>query len=99
MKEELPKWIIDGECFKPVDVICNLGYACDGCPYRKNGELINSQLIEVEELEKEIKSTVDKYIAYTKKNNIELPKEFNNWSIITQSLYIITNHKSTKQEE
>jgi len=32
------KWIVDGECKKEEispDVICNIGYACDGCPYNK----------------------------------------------------------------
>ena len=31
------KWIVNGECKKETispDAICNLGYACDGCPYR-----------------------------------------------------------------
>jgi hypothetical protein len=30
---KLPHWIVDGVCMKKDDVICNLGYACDGCPY------------------------------------------------------------------
>jgi len=35
-------WIIDGECKKEEispDAICNLGYACDGCPYNKEAIL------------------------------------------------------------
>lgn len=29
----LPSWIVNGVCKKPAETICNLGYACDGCPY------------------------------------------------------------------
>jgi len=32
---DLPHWIVNGICMKKDDVICNLGYACDGCPYNK----------------------------------------------------------------
>lgn len=34
-------WIVNGECKKEIispESICNLGYACDGCPYNKRGE-------------------------------------------------------------
>ena len=37
------KWIIDDECKKEEispDAICNLGYACDGCPYNKNVPMV-----------------------------------------------------------
>lgn len=33
------KWIINGVCRKEElgdDSICNLGYACDGCPYNED---------------------------------------------------------------
>ena len=26
-------WLNDGKCKKPKGVICNLGYACDACPW------------------------------------------------------------------
>jgi len=31
----LPDFIIDGQCDKQDEVICNLGYACDACPYNR----------------------------------------------------------------
>jgi hypothetical protein len=32
--KEIPSWIsFDGDCIKPDDVICNLGIACDACPF------------------------------------------------------------------
>ena len=31
----LPSFIIDGTCKKDEKVPCNIGYACDGCPYNK----------------------------------------------------------------
>ncbi len=30
---ELPHWIENGICTNKGENICNLGYACDGCPY------------------------------------------------------------------
>ena len=33
------KWIVDGVCKKEEispDAICNLGYACDGCPHNED---------------------------------------------------------------
>lgn len=35
---ELPHWIVNGVCEKPEKAICNLGYACDGCPYNEDIE-------------------------------------------------------------
>jgi len=32
-KPKLPDWIVNEKCQKPESTICNLGYACDGCPY------------------------------------------------------------------
>jgi len=32
-EQEFPKWIINGICHKPEEVICNLGYVCDVCPH------------------------------------------------------------------
>jgi len=29
----LPGWIVNGVCEKLEEAVCNLGYACDGCPY------------------------------------------------------------------
>jgi len=35
-KKRLPHWIKDGICInETLKNICNLGYACDGCPYNK----------------------------------------------------------------
>jgi len=30
-------WIVDGKCNNDGKNICDLGYACDGCPYNKEG--------------------------------------------------------------
>ena len=30
------KWVVNGKCINKGEVICNLGYACDGCPYNKD---------------------------------------------------------------
>lgn len=35
-EKDLPDWIVGEICQKPEDVICNLGYACDGCPYNRD---------------------------------------------------------------
>ena len=31
--KNLPSFIVDGKCRNDGTKICNLGYACDGCPY------------------------------------------------------------------
>ena len=36
MKTKIP-WIKNGKCINTGTYICNLGYACDGCPYNKDG--------------------------------------------------------------
>ena len=41
----LPSWIIDGVCKKDEKTICNLGYACDGCPYNAFPEKINIKVM------------------------------------------------------
>ena len=33
--EVLPNFVVDGKCAKTDEQICNLGYACDACPYNK----------------------------------------------------------------
>jgi len=35
MKEEgrVQHFIVDGKCHNRGEHVCNLGYACDGCPY------------------------------------------------------------------
>lgn len=36
---DLPKHIVDGVCQKEMAVMCNLGYACDGCPYNPDNKV------------------------------------------------------------
>ena len=38
LKKDLPDFIVDGICKKDTNstMICNLGYACDACPYNKD---------------------------------------------------------------
>jgi len=38
MNEE--KFIINGVCRNDGKYICEIGYACDGCPYNKTVELV-----------------------------------------------------------
>lgn len=39
MKFNVPDipWIKDGKCINDGKYVCNLGFACDGCPYNKDG--------------------------------------------------------------
>jgi len=39
-------YIVEGKCTNEGDVICNLGYACDGCPYNKNKNATRKQIID-----------------------------------------------------
>ncbi len=36
MENKLPYFIVNGVCENQGNVKCNLGYACDGCPYNKD---------------------------------------------------------------
>jgi hypothetical protein len=36
--DNFPSWIIEGVCNNKGNDICNLGYACDGCPYNDEAE-------------------------------------------------------------
>jgi len=52
----LPSFIVNGICEKDCMTICNLGYACDSCPYNRKPEIkrkVNkSPVITTEELMK-----------------------------------------------
>ena len=37
-KKYLPSFIVNGVCKIGEDAICNIGYACDACPYNKKGK-------------------------------------------------------------
>jgi hypothetical protein len=58
MNKDLPDFIQDGICKKDNQTYCNLGYACDGCPYnpdnnKKDMDKINNKTpITKEELDK-----------------------------------------------
>lgn len=97
MVKQLPIWIIEGQCFKPESVLCNLGYPCDSCPYITDRKLLEIKQIEYTKLESEIKESINKYVEYAKQHNIEIPKEFNDWNLVEQSLYIFKNHKNRER--
>lgn len=35
MENNSPSFIVNGKCKKKEEEICNIGYACDACPYNK----------------------------------------------------------------
>jgi len=45
--KDLP-YIIEGKCTNEGDVVCNLGYACDGCPYNVERMATKKQMVEKE---------------------------------------------------
>lgn len=53
MKYNLPSFIRKGKCHKPKKAICNIGYACDACPYRKEPRVRHKH--EWEEKETQLK--------------------------------------------
>ena len=38
-------FIVNGKCENKGDSICNLGYACDGCPFNKDKEATKQQIV------------------------------------------------------
>jgi hypothetical protein len=42
----LPNFIIDDICYNYGDQICNLGYACDACPYNFPRDITELEIIE-----------------------------------------------------
>ena len=40
-EDETPSWVKDGVCHNNGELICNLGYACDGCPFNTVNVLPN----------------------------------------------------------
>jgi len=42
----LVPWIKNGKCINNGDYICNLGWACDGCPYNKDGDAKAKQPVD-----------------------------------------------------
>lgn len=41
-------FIVNGICSNEGDCICNLGYACDGCPYNKDNKATKKQVVKPE---------------------------------------------------
>jgi len=41
--DNFPSFIKNGICQKDNMTICNLGYACDGCPYNSDNNIINKK--------------------------------------------------------
>jgi len=80
-KEKLPEFIKDGICTNKGKIICNLGYACDACPF--NYERVVSISLAVDEgnthitklerhlIEEEITKTIEQLGMKVKK--FEMP--------------------------
>jgi len=43
IEEDLP-WIYNGECINDGKYVCNIGYACDGCPYNKDERIVPTNI-------------------------------------------------------
>lgn len=59
---DLPDFIVDGVCKKDNTTICNLGYACDSCPYNRPGDNypnITYSKFTKEPTEQEVKNNIN----------------------------------------
>lgn len=52
--KDLP-YIVEGKCTNEGDIVCNLGYACDGCPYNKEKKATKKGIVEVPKAEEKPK--------------------------------------------
>jgi uncharacterized CHY-type Zn-finger protein len=65
MGDNFPSFIINGICKKDTYTICNLGYACDGCPYNaKNKSENKTNKITQEEIN-QFKKDLDDIIFFS----------------------------------
>ena len=48
-------YIVNGKCINEGDSICNLGYACDGCPFNKEAKATKKQIVNTEKKNEEAK--------------------------------------------
>jgi hypothetical protein len=47
-------WIQNGRCINAGQSMCNLGYACDGCPYNKDSIMLQKEISDIEKQKEEL---------------------------------------------
>lgn len=71
--DNLPSFIVNGVCKKDNQTFCNLGYACDACPYNKDKEPTPTQKMAINALAREIKEYGEEWV-WNNINAIEFEK-------------------------
>ena len=66
--DNFPSFIINGECKNLNNAMCNLGYACDSCPYNKQKSPTDTEKMMINSLAQEIKEFGEEWVW----NNINM---------------------------